>query len=127
VRRELMQMLRLGGPVVLAEIGWMSMGLVDTIMVGPLGPVAIGVSGMSNSLFFAIAIFGMGVMLGLDALVAKSYGAGRLDDCVRWLQHGGLAALVVAPTIMLIFYGALTTMGHRGLHPPVRSRSQPYM
>jgi MATE family multidrug resistance protein len=84
----------------------MSMGVVDTIMVGPLGPAAIGVSGMSNSLFFAVAVFGMGVMLGLDALVAKSYGAGRLDDCVRWLQHGVLVALIVAPTIMPIFYGA---------------------
>ena len=35
-------MLRLAGPVVLAEVGWMSMGIVDTIMVGPLGPAAIG-------------------------------------------------------------------------------------
>ena len=120
-------MLRLAGPVVLAEIGWMSMGIVDTIMVGPLGPAAIGASGMSNSLFFAVAVFGMGVMLGLDALVAKSYGAGRLDDCVRWLQHGVLVALVVAPTIMLIFYGALTTSAHWGLHPAVRAQAQPYM
>ena len=127
MRRELLPMLRLAGPVVLAEIGWMSMGIVDTIMVGPLGPAAIGASGMSNSLFFAVAVFGMGVMLGLDALVAKSYGAGRLDDCVRWLQHGVLVALVVAPTIMLIFYGALTTIAHWGLHPAVRALAQPYM
>ena len=120
-------MLRLAGPVILAEIGWMSMGIVDTIMVGPLGPAAIGASGMSNSLFFAVAVFGMGVMLGLDALVATSYGAGRLDDCLRWLQHGMLVALVVAPTIMLIFYGALTTTAHWGLHPAVRTLAQPYM
>jgi len=120
-------MLRLAGPVILAEIGWMSMGIVDTIMVGPLGPAAIGAAGMSNSLFFAVAIFGMGVMLGLDALVATSYGAGRLDDCVRWLQHGVLVALVVAPTIMLIFYGALTTSARWGLHPSVRAQAQPYM
>ena len=120
-------MLKLAGPVILAEIGWMSMGIVDTIMVGPLGPAAIGASGMSNSLFFAVAVFGMGVMLGLDALVAKSYGAGRLDDCLRWLQHGVLVALIVAPTIMLIFYGALTTTAHWGLHPAVRAQAQPYM
>jgi multidrug resistance protein, MATE family len=125
--RELLPMLRLAGPVILAEIGWMSMGIIDTIMVGPLGPAAIGASGMSNSLFFAVAIFGMGVMLGLDALVAKSYGAGHLDDCVRWLQHGMLVALVVAPTIMLIFYGVLTTSSHWGLHPAVRALAQPYM
>jgi MATE family multidrug resistance protein len=125
--RELLPMLKLAGPVILAEIGWMSMGVVDTIMVGPLGPAAIGVSGMSNSLFFAVAVFGMGVMLGLDALVAKSYGAGCLDDCVRWLQHGVLVALIVAPAIMLIFYGALTTSAHWGLHPAVRAQAQPYM
>src|SRR5437660_1325438 len=61
--RELPPMLRLAGPVVLAEIGWMSMGLVDTIMVGPLGPAAIGVSGMGNSLLiwghFGFPAFGI--------------------------------------------------------------------
>src|SRR3954463_16314700 len=99
MRRELLPMVRLAGPVILAEIGWMSMGIVDTIMVGPLGPAAIGASGLSNSLFFAVAIFGMGVMLGLEAWLDSSNGAGRLDDCVRWLQHGVVVALVVAPTI----------------------------
>jgi len=120
-------LLRLAGPVVLAEIGWMSMGIVDTIMVGPLGPAAIGAAGMSNSLFFSVAVFGMGVMLGLDALVAKSFGAGRLDECVQWLEHGLVVALVVAPAIMLVFYGALTTSAHWGLHPTVRALAQPYM
>jgi multidrug resistance protein, MATE family len=125
--RELLPMLRLAGPVILAEIGWMSMGVVDTIMVGPLGPAAIGAAGMSNSIFFAVAVFGMGVMLGLDALVAKSYGAGRLDDCVRWLQHGVLVAVIVAPTIMVMFYGALTTSAQWGLHHAVRAQAQSYM
>jgi multidrug resistance protein, MATE family len=127
MRRELAPMLRLAGPVVLAEIGWMSMGIVDTIMVGPLGPAAIGAAGMSNSLFFATAIFGMGVMLGLDALVANAYGARRFDECIRWLQHGVLVALVVGPAIMFVFYSALTTSLRWGLHPQVRALSLPYM
>src|SRR4051812_1395403 len=114
MRRELLPMLSLAGPVVLAEIGWMGMGLVDTIMVGPLGPAAIGASGLSNSLFFAVAVFGMGVMLGLDALVATSYGARQPADCVRWLQHGLVLALIVAPTIMAIFYAVLTTSASWG-------------
>jgi MATE family multidrug resistance protein len=127
MRRELLPMLKLAGPVVMAEIGWMSMGIVDTIMVGPLGPAAIGASGMSKSLFFAVAVFGMGVMLGVDALVARAFGAGRLDECVRWLQHGFIVALVVAPTISLIFYGALTTIDRWGLHPEVRVLAEPYL
>ena len=38
IRAELAPMLRVAMPVVLAELGWMAMGVVDTIMVGPLGP-----------------------------------------------------------------------------------------
>jgi multidrug resistance protein, MATE family len=120
-------MLRLAGPVVMAEIGWMSMGIVDTIMVGPLGPAAIGATGMGGSLFFAVAVFGMGLMLGVDALVAQSFGAGRLDDCVRWLQHGVCLALAVAPAIMLLFYAALLTADRWGLHPDVHRLAFPYL
>ena len=120
-------MLRLAGPVVLAEIGWMSMGIVDTIMVGPLGPAAIGATGMSSSIFLAVAIFGMGIMLGLDALVAQSYGANRLDDCVRWLQHGICLAIGVAPVIMLLSYAGLATIDWWGLHEEVRTLAAPYL
>jgi multidrug resistance protein, MATE family len=127
MRRELGPMLRLAGPVILAEIGWMSMGVVDTIMVGPLGAAAIGGTGMGSSIFFAIAVFGMGLMLGLDALVSQSYGAGRLDDCVRWLQHGIGLALAISPAIMIIFYGALLTVDRWGLHPDVLATSVPYL
>src|SRR6185503_21362321 len=35
VLRELPPLLKLAGPVILAEIGWMVMGIVDTMMVGP--------------------------------------------------------------------------------------------
>jgi multidrug resistance protein, MATE family len=127
MRRELLPMLKLAGPVILAEIGWMSMGIVDTIMVGPLGPAAIGATGMSSSLFFAFAVFGMGVMLGLDALVSQSYGAGRLDDCIRWLRHGLGLALIVGPALTALFYVALLGIDAVGLNPTVRALAMPYL
>jgi MATE family multidrug resistance protein len=127
VRRELGPLLRLATPVILAEIGWMAMGLVDTLMVGPLGPAAIGAVGLGSTVFFTVAVFGMGLMLGLDALVAQSFGAGRLDDCVRWLQHGTLLALAAAPPLMLLSLGAFLTVDAWGLHPDVLALALPYM
>ena len=120
-------MLRLALPVIAAEMGWMSMGIVDTIMVGPLGAAAIGATGMSSSLFFAYAVFGMGVMLGLDALVAQSYGAGRLDDCVRWLKHGLVLALVVGPALTALFYVSLTGIDVLGLNEEIQRLAMPYL
>lgn len=127
MRRELGPLLRLAAPVVLAEIGWMAMGIVDTYMVGPLGPAAIGAAGMSSAIYFAVAAFGMGVMLGLDARVSQSYGAGRPDECVQWLQHGTVLALIVAPVLMLLSYLGLMTIDAWGLNPEVRALAEPYL
>jgi multidrug resistance protein, MATE family len=88
VRGELKPMLRLAVPVVLAELGWMSMGIVDTIMVSPIGPAAIGAAGIGTSLHMAFAVFGMGLLLGLDTFVSQAYGARDVDDCHRWLVQG---------------------------------------
>src|SRR5260221_9739126 len=72
IRSELRPMLALATPVVMAELGWVTMGIVDTIMVGGLGAGAIGAVGLASMLFFAVAVFAMGLLLGLDPLVAQA-------------------------------------------------------
>ena len=48
-------------------------------------------------LFFAVAVFAMGLLLGLDPLVAQAFGARRLDECHRWLIDGVWLSLLVTP------------------------------
>jgi len=60
VRTELDPMLRLATPVVLAEVGWMTMGLVDTMMVGRVSAEALGGVAVGGTLFFTVALFAMG-------------------------------------------------------------------
>ena len=127
MRSELNALLTLAVPVILAEIGWMGMGIVDTLMVGPLGPAAIGATGMGSGVFTAIAIFGMGLMLGLDSLVSRAYGAGRPDECVRWLHHGVVLACGTAPLVMLATFAAFLTIDSWGLHPDIRVLAGPYL
>src|SRR5580658_7983357 len=80
---EARPMLRLR--LVAAELGWMARAIVDTMMVGRQanGAVAIGAVSLGSILFHAAAIFGTGLMLGLDTLVSHSYGAGDVEDCHR--------------------------------------------
>src|SRR5262249_36638444 len=85
---EFKPMFRLGLPVVVAEMGWMVLGIVDTLMVGRLSPEAIGAVGVGSSLFIGVVIFAMGLSLGLDTLVSQAFGARRIEDCHRWLLHG---------------------------------------
>ncbi len=120
-------MATLAMPVVVAEIGWVAMGLVDTLMVGPLGPEAIGAVGIGSAVFMGVVIFAMGLFLGLDTLVSHAYGAGRVDDCHRWLVHGTLLSLVVSVPITLLLLGLSTLLGRWGLDPAVYRLSRPYL
>jgi MATE family multidrug resistance protein len=101
--QDVRRVLRLAVPVVMGELGWMMMTTVDTIMVGKLGAAAIGAIGVGNSAFYSFAIFGMGLLLGLDTLVSQSCGAGNREDCHRSLTQGVYLALALAVPLMLLF------------------------
>ena len=119
-------MLRLAVPVVMAELGWMAMGVVDTLMVGPLGPEAISAVGVGAAMHIAFAIFGMGVLLGLDTLVSQAFGAGDVRDCHRWLFDGlTLGALLTMPimAVCLLLAYAIPSLG---FHPAVAPQLQSY-
>src|SRR5436190_14660171 len=127
LRPEFRPMLALATPVVLAELGWMTMGMVDTLMVGSLGPEAIGAVGVGSSLFMGIVIFAMGLMLGLDALVSRAFGAGDLEACHRWLVHGVTLALVISMPFTLALFALGVAMARWGLTPVVLALSRPYL
>src|SRR6478735_12481551 len=103
LRPELRPTIRLALPLVVAEVGWMTMGIVDTVMVGrlPNSAVAIGATGLGQSLYHSIAIFGGGLLLGLDTFVAHAYGREDLNDARHSLVNGLFLALVLTPILML--------------------------
>ena len=119
-------MLRVAIPVVLAELGWMFMGVVDTVMVGPLGPEAIAAAGIGTSLHMAFAIFGMGLLLGLDTLVSQAFGARQIAACHSWLAHGTLLALLLTPAVMVVCGLLYFSIGSLGFHPDVRPGLESY-
>ena len=95
-------MVALAVPVVLSELGWMAQGIVDTIMVGKLGPAAIGAVALGNAVCYTPSLFGLGLLLGLDTLVAQAYGRKDHDECHRWLAQGVYLAAIVTPPLMLL-------------------------
>lgn len=119
-------MLALAAPVVLAELGWVTMGIVDTLMVGRLGPHAIGAVGLAGMLFFGVAVFAMGLLLGLDPLVAQAFGAGRVGDCHRWLVDGVWLSVFVSIPVVALLYAMRASLDAWGFPPDVIVLVRPY-
>src|SRR5437762_10985244 len=103
VRADFLLTLRLALPLIIAEVGWMTMGIVDTIMVGrlPNSAVAIGATGLGQSLYHSVVIFGGGLLLGMDTLVSHAYGREDHRDARQWLVNGLCIAFLLTPILML--------------------------
>ncbi|GGA75102.1 multidrug resistance protein PmpM [Edaphobacter acidisoli] len=108
IRNQIRPMLALALPLIAAELGWMSMGIVDTIMIGHTAHAAVNIAAASlgqvlyNTLAFGIA----GVLLSLDTFVSQSHGAGRYDEANRWLYHGLILAAALAATLVALIAAA---------------------
>jgi multidrug resistance protein, MATE family len=129
LRHELRPTVQLALPLVLAELGWMSMGIVDTVMVGhlPDSARAIGSVSISSNIFNVVAFFGGGILIGLDTLVAQAFGAGKREDCHRSLVNSIYLSLAMTPFLMLPvwFFGPLLQALH--VDPQVAVLAIPYM
>lgn len=119
-------MLKLAWPVILAELGWMFMGVVDTIMVGELGPKAIGAVSIGHIFVDLVAIAGIGLLLGLDTLVSQAFGAGNMRDCDHSLWQGLYVALAYMPVGVLSVYAAAPVLALAGVNPDVAGLAVPY-
>jgi len=126
-KRELAALVRLAVPVVLSELGWMAQGVVDTIMVGRLGPVSIGAVAIGNAVFYTPSLFGIGLLLGLDTVVAQAYGRKDFDECHRWLAQGIYLATAITPVLMILVAIASFGFGRVGITPEVATPAAQYL
>src|SRR5277367_1352748 len=126
---EVRPMLSLAIPLVMAELGWMTMSVVDTMMVGRQADsaVAIGAVSVANVAYYVVAIFGTGLMLGLDTLVSHSYGAGDLHDAHRSLVNGVYLSLGLAPVLMGVVRLWELVLRSIDIQPSVLNQAIPYL
>ncbi|HMF54600.1 MAG TPA: MATE family efflux transporter, partial [Edaphobacter sp.] len=121
IRQQMRPVLALALPLIAAELGWMSMGIVDTIMVGHMQDPALNIASAAlgqvlyNTLAFGIA----GVLLSLDTFLSQSHGAGRFEEANRWLYHGLVLAAILAALLFGLIELAPLLMNRMPIQPQI--------
>jgi MATE family multidrug resistance protein len=115
-------MLRIAIPLAFAELGWMFMSVVDNIMVGrlPDSAVAIGAASVGSAFFYGFAIFGIGLMSGLDTLISHAWGARKPIEARRTLASGFALAACAAPLLAGCILATVPLLNVLGVAPDVR-------
>ena len=91
--RELLALLRLGAPLVAAQLSHVLMVFTDTVMMGLLGPQALAAGALGASAYNLVSIFCVGVMAAVGNLVAIRHGGGDNPGVLSMAQAGIWVAL----------------------------------
>ncbi len=128
-RNDVRAMLRIAIPLALAELGWVAMSVIDNIMVGrmPNSAVAIGAASLGGALFYGFAIFGIGLMSGLDTMVSHAYGAGNMPEARRNLAAGLGLAICAAPLLAILILSTAPLLGWIGVSDEIRRQAVGFM
>lgn len=103
--KEWKEIVAIATPVVISKLSFTFMGLVDTAMVGRLGPSEQAAVGIATTYMFTLYVLGLGIIGVVNTLVAQYTGAGQPERCGAVLQHGlRLATAMAALTWLALFY-----------------------
>ena len=129
IRSELPPLVHLALPLIAGELGWVSMSLVDTIMLGHLPDSALAMSAAALAqVIFNTFCFGVGgVLLGLDTLISQALGAKENAEANRWLLHGLVMALALSALLIAIFAVTPALLLHLPVDHAILAQAVPAM
>lgn len=102
-------------------------GTVDTVMAGQLSPLDLATVGIGASIYAAIFVSMMGVLLALTPIVAHRFGAGDRAQIGEEVRQGAWLALVLSlVTVLVLMYpGPLLKLSR--LSPEMEVRVRTYL
>nr|VFJ92960.1 MAG: multidrug resistance protein, MATE family [Candidatus Kentron sp. LFY] len=101
---ELRDILTLSLPLIAGKVGDILIGVTDTIMLGRLGPDALGAAGLAFSVYQFILMIGLGILFPTIILVSRARGAGRSRAVPRIIRQGlWLSGILFIPGAIILW------------------------
>lgn len=103
---EILDLLRLSGPIAISRLSWMLMGLTDAIVLGQVKGQEHELAFILNS-WLPIGVtlgFGMGILLGVQVLTSEMVGRGEQHLSGRVFRRGMVWAIGLGILVTAIVY-----------------------
>lgn len=117
---------KLAYPVVLSQLGHISVGVADSIMVGHTGTVPLAAVSLGNSLFSVILVLGLGLSFGMTPLIAAADGRDDKDDIASVFRHGFIINLLSGILLFALLYMLVPLLDHIDQPQEVVDYAKPY-
>ena len=127
LRRESKALFAMALPLILAQLAQMSMGFVDTVMVGRLGNEQLASIALGSTLFHLLQIVLSGVILAVSPLVSQAVGAGDTAGAGRAARQGLWLACVLFGVGFSVYWNAADLLLAMGQEPQIVEGSSRYL
>lgn len=126
IRSEVGPLMRLAVPIVAGSAASTFIGVVDTIMIAPLGTLALAGAALTGAIIVILyaGLYGFVASVGIEA--AHRYGAGDTDGLGRVLRSGLALGLGAGAAGAAFMAGAFWLLGPMGQPPEVLAILWPY-
>ena len=94
-------------PMIIGVAAIMSIGLVDAYFIGQLGPDALAAIAFIFPISVALSSLGVGVMVGINSVVARALGEGEQEKAARRANLGIVFAVMSGLLMGLALFAAL--------------------
>lgn len=118
--------LHLALPVVLSQIGQVTVSLADNMMVGHVGTTELAASSFANNVFMIGMFFGMGITLGTTPLTGSAFGKGNLKEVVIYLKNGIFTHLATGLVLGFVMFSVYFLLPFLGQTTEVLQLAKPY-
>lgn len=105
VRAELRRLTALALPIAATQVSNMLLGVVDTLMLGRFSVEALSAASLANVWIWGSLHLAMGILFGVDPIVAQAHGARDGARAAFALQRGLVLALCLSVPLALLWLG----------------------
>ncbi|MCW0478520.1 MATE family efflux transporter [Riemerella anatipestifer] len=122
------RLMKLALPVMLTQVGQVSVNLFDNIIVGNLlGADALASVSLANGIFFSIFVVALGFSLAIPPLVSEAQTRGDHQQINQVFSHGLIVNVSIGLLLILLIFGISPLMYHLGQPPHIMPDAETYL
>ena len=91
-------------PIMLGNMAQTIINFTDTAFLGHVGVIALGASMLAGLFYFVFTTIATGFAIGIQIIVARRFGEGRLDRIGVIFEHGSIVVMILGLILFSILY-----------------------
>lgn len=120
-------LLKLSIPILISQLASSGMGLTDIIMAGLVSDADVSAIAVSNSIYFPLFLFVLGILNAITPTVSYLNGSGQRELIAHQVRQGVWIVLALSLPLILVFLNSHLILDFMGTPAEFSGKTQQYL